>query len=144
MNASTHFGHELNLTPWQKMLVRESLESVRGYSDSVATLFYGRLFELAPQVRPLLEIEMRARPAKLLDKLSILVDALERFDDLRGPLADLGRRYREYSVEPKQYPSVDLGFRASVRPRVSSRDKDGLGTLAGCGFGSYDRRGGLN
>jgi hemoglobin-like flavoprotein len=103
MNSSTHLNPELNFTPRQKRLVRESFESVSEYSDSVVTLFYGRMFELAPQVRPLFKIEIRAQSAKLFDTLSGLVDALDRFEELRGPLADLGRRHAEYKVEPAHY-----------------------------------------
>lgn len=93
----------LNLTPRQKYLVRESFESVREYSDSVVVLFYGRLFELAPQVRGLFKIDIRSQARKLMDTLTSLVDALDRFEELRGHLADLGRRHAGYEVEPAHY-----------------------------------------
>jgi len=102
-SSTSNLTPELNLTARQKRLVRESFESVREYSDSVVTLFYGRLFELAPQVRPLFKIEIRAQSAKLVDTLTSLVDALDRFEELRGFLADLGRRHAEYKVEPAHY-----------------------------------------
>ncbi len=103
MMSTTPPSAGLNLTPRQKHLVRESFESVREYSASVVTLFYGRLFELAPQVRPLFKIEITAQSAKLLDTLSSLVAALDSFEELRGPLAELGRRHVEYKVEPAHY-----------------------------------------
>jgi len=102
-NSVPNFAAELNLTPRQKRLVRESFESVQEYSDSVVTLFYGRLFELAPQVRSLFKIEIRTQSAKLMDTLSSLVDALDRFDELRGPLTEMGRRHAAYKVEPAHY-----------------------------------------
>ncbi len=101
--TSRPFSEKVSLTPRQKRLVRDSFESVREYSDPVVTLFYGRLFELAPQVRPLFKIEIRAQSAKLLDTLSTLVDALDRFEKLRVTLAELGRRHAEYKVEPAHY-----------------------------------------
>ena len=103
MNSSPSDRAELSLTPRQKRLVRESFDSVREYSESVVTLFYGRLFELAPQVRPLFKIEIRAQSAKLLDTLCSLVDALDRFEELQGPLAELGRRHADYKVEAAHY-----------------------------------------
>jgi hemoglobin-like flavoprotein len=93
----------LNLTQRQKRLVRESFESVREYSDSVVLLFYGRLFELAPQTRGLFKIGIRAQAAKLMDTLTNLVEALDRFEELRKDLTDLGRRHAEYKVEPAHY-----------------------------------------
>lgn len=103
MNSAPNSKLELNLTPRQKRLVRESFASVREYSDSVVLLFYGRLFELAPHVRPLFKNEIRAQAAKLMDTLTHLVDALDRFEELRGYLADLGRRHAAYNVVPAHY-----------------------------------------
>src|SRR5271155_1459283 len=95
--------NSMNLTPRQERLVRESFESVKEYSDSVVLLFYGRLFELAPQTRGLFKIGIRAQAAKLMDTLTNLVEALDRFEELRKDLTDLGRRHAEYKVEPAHY-----------------------------------------
>jgi len=103
MASPSNSRPELNLTARQKRLVRESFESVSEYSDSVVTLFYGRLFELAPQVRPMFKIDIRLQAAKLMDTLASLVDALDRFEELRVSLAELGRRHAEYKVEPGHY-----------------------------------------
>jgi hemoglobin-like flavoprotein len=102
-NSTPNLRAELNLTPRQKRLVRESFESVREYSDSVVLLFYGRLFELAPQARALFKIGIRAQAAKLMDTLTSLVDALDRFEELRKDLAELGRRHAGYKVEAAHY-----------------------------------------
>ena len=96
-------GPALNLTWQQKELVRESFESVREYADSVVLLFYGRLFELAPQVRGLFTIEIREQARKLMSTLTSLVDALDRFGELRSELAELGQRHAGYRVEPAHY-----------------------------------------
>jgi nitric oxide dioxygenase len=102
-NSTPDLTPELNLTPRQKRLVRESFESVLEYSDSVVLLFYGRLFELAPQVRGLFKIDIREQARKLMNTLMSLVAALDRFEQLRRDLADLGRRHAEYKVEPAHY-----------------------------------------
>jgi nitric oxide dioxygenase len=91
------------LSPHQKWLVRESFESVSEYSDAVVLLFYGRLFELAPQVRGMFKIEIREQAGKLLNMLTSLVDALDRFDELRPQLAELGRKHAGYNVQPEHY-----------------------------------------
>jgi nitric oxide dioxygenase len=93
----------LNLSPRQKWLVRESFESVLEYSDSVVVLFYGRLFELAPQTRGLFTIEIRQQARKLTDMLASVVEALDRFEQLRPELLELGRRHVGYKVEPEHY-----------------------------------------
>jgi len=92
-----------DLTPRQKRLVRDSFESVREYSDSVVLLFYGRLFELAPEARGMFKIEMHAQARKLMDMLISLVDALDRGEELRAQLAELGARHAGYGVAPAHY-----------------------------------------
>ncbi|SPE41319.1 hypothetical protein SBA3_4220008 [Candidatus Sulfopaludibacter sp. SbA3] len=99
MNSTT----TLTLSERQKRLVRESFESIGEYSDSVVLLFYGRLFELAPQVRGLFKIEIREQAVKLLDMLKTVVDALDRFEELRPQLAELGRKHAGYNVQPAYY-----------------------------------------
>src|SRR6516164_7981020 len=47
------------LTEAQKRLVRESFESMQEYETSVVVLFYGRLFEIAPETRTLFKIDIR-------------------------------------------------------------------------------------
>ena len=93
----------LALSDGQKRLVRESFESIREYSDAVVLLFYGRLFELAPQVRGLFKIEIREQARKLLDMLTSVVDTLDRFEELRPTLAELGQRHAGYGVHPAHY-----------------------------------------
>ncbi len=83
--------------------MRESFESVREYSDSVVLLFYGRLFELAPQTRGMFKIGMPEQARKLMATLTTLVDSLDRFEELRQDLADLGRRHADYKAEPAHY-----------------------------------------
>jgi nitric oxide dioxygenase len=93
----------MSLSPRQKRLVRESFESMREYSDSVVLLFYGRLFELAPEVRALFKIEIRQQAFKLTAMLTSMVDGLDRFEELRPMLSELGRRHAGYNVQPAHY-----------------------------------------
>jgi len=97
---------QLTLSARQKRLVRESFESVKEYDNSVVVLFYGRLFELAPEVRALFKIDIREQSRKLLETLNALVDALDRFEQLRPPLADLGRRHVNYGVQEYHYEKL--------------------------------------
>jgi nitric oxide dioxygenase len=97
---------QLTLSAKQKRLVRESFESIMQYDNSVVVLFYGRLFELAPEVRAFFKIDIREQSRKLLETLNALVDALDRFEELRGHLAELGRRHVNYGVEESHYVNL--------------------------------------
>ena len=83
--------------------MRESFQSIRDYEVSVVLLFYGRLFETAPDVRALFKINIREQARKLMDTLGMVVDALDRFEALRPVLEELGRRHVSYGVQPQHY-----------------------------------------
>src|SRR5215472_6559178 len=94
---------ELSLTTKQKQLVRDSFQSVQAYGISVVVLFYGRLFEIAPETRALFKIDIPEQARKLTNTLQMALDALDRFEETRPVLADLGRRHVTYGVQPYQY-----------------------------------------
>ena len=100
----------LALTPQQKRLVRESFQTVQEYSNSLTKLFYGRLFELAPSVRGLFASDLNEQSRKLLEMLGTVVNALDRFEELRPQLAELGRRHVSYGARPEHYDVVRVAL----------------------------------
>ncbi len=94
---------QLSLSPAQQRLVRESFQSIREFEVSVVLLFYGRLFETAPEVRALFKIGIREQARKLMDTLGTVVEALDHFEALRPRLEDLGRRHVNYGARPEHY-----------------------------------------
>jgi hemoglobin-like flavoprotein len=100
----------LALTPQQKRLVRESFQTVQEYSNSLTKLFYGRLFELAPSVRSLFASDLSEQSRKLLEMLATVVNALDRFEELRPQLAELGRRHVTYGARPEHYDVVRVAL----------------------------------
>ena len=54
------------MTPEQVTLVKSSWEKVVPIADKAAELFYGKLFELDPSVKPLFKGDMVEQGAKLM------------------------------------------------------------------------------
>jgi nitric oxide dioxygenase len=96
----------LSLSTKQKRLVRDSFESVQAYGTSVVVLFYGRLFEIAPETRALFKIDIREQAKKLVDTLRTTIEALDRFEELLPVLAELGRKHAGYGVQPYHYEKL--------------------------------------
>ena len=96
----------LLLSTKQKQLVRDSFESMQAYGTSVVVLFYGRLFEIAPETRALFKIDIREQSRKLEDTLRTTIEALDRFEELLPELTELGRRHVHYGVQPYQYEKL--------------------------------------
>src|SRR5262245_8824797 len=86
-------GNSMTLTPRQKWLIKQSFESIEGYSYSLTKLFYGRLFERRPDLRSLFKVSLEDQSRKLLDMIVIIVEALDDFEALRPRLAELGRKH---------------------------------------------------
>lgn len=87
-------------------IVQSSWAKVMPISDAAATLFYDRLFELDPSVRPLFKHDMREQKKKLMQTLAVAVDGLNNLPRLVPVLKDLGARHTGYMVADHHYDTV--------------------------------------
>lgn len=94
------------MTPTQISLVQSSFASVAPISDQAATLFYGRLFEIAPEVKPLFKGDMREQGAKLMKTLAMVVGGLNRLETILPAVEALAVRHVAYGVEDRHYDAV--------------------------------------
>lgn len=92
-----------SLTADQRRLVRDSFESVRSMAGPVGLLFYGKLFEIAPEVRPMFHNDLDLQIRKLMDMLGSVVESLDHFESVRPKLEDLGHQHVGYGVRAEQY-----------------------------------------
>lgn len=94
------------MTPSSKTLVRESWARVEPIADVAAGLFYGRLFELDPSLRPLFKGDITEQGKKLMQTLAVVVRGLDKLDDLLPAVEALGRRHGGYGVRDEHYATV--------------------------------------
>lgn len=94
------------LTNEQKTLVTESWAKVEPISETAADLFYAKLFELDPSVRPLFKGDIKAQGVKLMQTLTIAVKSLDKLDTLVPVLQQLGKRHKDYGVKAEHYGTV--------------------------------------
>jgi hemoglobin-like flavoprotein len=95
------------LTPEQLALVQSSWEKVVPIADVAADLFYDKLFELDPELRPLFPDEMSDQKKKLMKMISLAVEGLTNLEDLVPKVENLGRRHANYfKVTPPMYATV--------------------------------------
>jgi hemoglobin-like flavoprotein len=100
------FPSQPALTSQQARLVRESIEALEDLAGPMTVLFYGRLFELDPSLRPLFHIDIREQATKLMAMLQTVVDSLDHFDQVRPQLAELGARHVTYHARPEHYRTL--------------------------------------
>jgi hemoglobin-like flavoprotein len=94
------------MTASQQNLVRDTFACVRSMAGPLASLFYGRLFALAPELRPMFKGDLRAQGEKLMAMIEICVESLGQMDELRPRLRELGKRHAGYGTLPVHYPAV--------------------------------------
>ena len=94
------------MTPEQIKLVQDSFAKVRPIAGTAADLFYGRLFEIAPQVRDLFPADMSEQKTKLMAMLGLAVANLNHPDTVVPALQDLGRKHIAYGTQAAHYAPV--------------------------------------
>lgn len=94
------------MTPEQKTLVRDSFAKVTPIAPAFAAMFYARLFELDPALRPLFRIDMKEQGRKLIAMIVTAVGNLDRLDDIVPAVRDLGKRHAGYGVLDAHYDTV--------------------------------------
>ena len=94
------------MTPQQVDLVQQSFAKVAPIADEAAQLFYGRLFEIAPEVKPLFRGDIKEQGRKLMATLSVVVGGLTKLETILPAASALASRHVDYGVKPAHYASV--------------------------------------
>jgi nitric oxide dioxygenase len=94
------------MTPGQIKIVQDSFAKVAPISEKAAELFYGRLFEIAPQVRAMFPDDMTEQRKKLMATLAIVVNGLNNLDTILPAASALAKRHVSYGAEAAHYPVV--------------------------------------
>lgn len=94
------------MTPEQVQLIQQSFAKVAPISAQAAKLFYGRLFAIAPDVKPLFRGNMDEQGRKLMAVLAVVVNGLARLDTILPAASALAKRHVGYGVRPSHYTPV--------------------------------------
>lgn len=94
------------MTPEHKIIVKETWASVIPIQETAAELFYGRLFEQHPEVKPLFKNDMQEQGEKLMKMIDQAVSSLDDLDSLVEPLKAAGKAHKGYGVNDEDYAKV--------------------------------------
>lgn len=127
------------MTPQQVELVQSSFKKVEPIATEAGDLFYGRLFEIAPQVRPMFSDDISDQRDKLMKMLSTAVNNLHQVEQIIPAVQDLGRRHVDYGVKDEHYDTVgsallwtlEQGLKDDFTPEVKEAWTETYTTLAG-------------
>jgi len=94
------------MTPEQIKAIQESFAKVAPISEQAATLFYGRLFEIDPALKPLFHSDMKEQGRKLMATLAVVVNSLNNLGAVLPAASALAKRHVAYGVKPAHYTPV--------------------------------------
>jgi hemoglobin-like flavoprotein len=96
--------------PEQIQLVQASWTSLQASRQAAADLFYGRLFELAPETRALFRRDIHVQGGMLMSMLDTVVRSLHCLGDVLPAIVQLARRHVAYGVQAGHYESVGIAL----------------------------------
>ncbi len=94
------------MTEIQIKLVKESWAKVVPISETAASLFYGKLFELDPELKPLFKSDIKEQGKKLMQMINTAVGSLDRLGDIVDAVKSMGARHKGYGVKDEHYATV--------------------------------------
>ena len=86
--------------------VRDSFDRIWPISTQTAGLFYDRLFEIAPEVRPLFRRDIDEQKRKFISTLAVIVGSLDNTTKLVALTDHLARQHGTFGVRPAHYAIV--------------------------------------
>ncbi|WP_199688189.1 globin family protein [Noviherbaspirillum sedimenti] len=94
------------MTPLQITLVQTSWQKVVPIKEKAAELFYGKLFEMDPSLKPMFKGDIVEQGRKLMAMINTVVMKLDQLGDIVPAVQDLGKRHVAYDVKDKDYDTV--------------------------------------
>lgn len=126
------------VTDRQRTLVQTTFQTITPIADDAAVLFYQRLFEIAPELRPMFSENMTEHRRQVMQIIAAAVKGLDRFDQLISTVRDLGRRHVGYGVQEEHYDlygrailwALEMGLGAAFTAEVREAWTAVYGVLA--------------
>jgi nitric oxide dioxygenase len=120
-------------------LIKNGFAKVVPIASTAADLFYKRLFEIAPQVKPLFKRDIGEQGRMLMAALSTVVNGLKNLDAVVPVAEQLAIRHVGYGVKAEYYQPVgealpwtlEKGLGADFTPAVKAAWTDAYKTLSG-------------
>ena len=127
------------MTPHEIELVQSSFAKVEPIADTAAQLFYARLFEIAPSVKPLFHDDMAEQRRKLMAALGVVVKGLTNLEAVVPVAQALAVRHVAYGVKAADYAPVgeallwtlQQGLGEAYTPEVATAWTTAYQTLSG-------------
>ncbi|MCV9386315.1 globin family protein [Reichenbachiella ulvae] len=111
-----------------KQLVQETFAMVAPIADKAAEIFYAKLFELDPDLKPLFKGDISEQGKKLMAMLAAAVKGLDDLGALVPVVQDLGKRHVGYGVKDEHYDTVAAALLSTLEAGLGDAWNDDVKT----------------
>jgi nitric oxide dioxygenase len=118
------FTNYFMLTPEQIKLVENSWDYILLNSNEAGTIFYKKLFSMAPELRQLFKGDINSQSQKLVSLITFAVHKLNSFNDIVSDVRTLGMRHKGYKVKPEHYSVVNEALLWTLSKGLGDRWND--------------------
>ncbi len=127
------------MTPEQVKLVQQSFGQVAPIADTAATLFYDRLFETAPAVKPLFHGDMAEQRRKLMATLAVVVGGLGNIETVLPAASALAKRHVGWGVKPEHYDLVGAALLWTLERGLGERWSSDVAAAWSAAYGTLSQ-----
>lgn len=115
------------MTKTEILLIRDSWEMLRAVDPAIiGDVFYSKLFLDAPEVKHLFRAPIPEQSKKLIRMLNVVITQLERLDDLKKDISNMGARHQFYGVKPSHYDLVGNALIWTLQNALGEQWNEGL------------------
>lgn len=100
----------MKLTQIQIHLVQRSFGKAATRKRQIAALFYDRLLELDPTLRPMFKGDMEEQGRKFMRMLALIVSNLHQPEELKRRIQSMSQRHIVHGVKPEHYETVSAAL----------------------------------
>ena len=94
------------MTERQILLVKKSWSYIIANGEEAGETFYQRLFEVAPQLRPMFKTAIPEQSRKLISMVTLIVSKLHKLEIVIEEIKYLAKRHTSYGAKPLHYKIV--------------------------------------
>lgn len=87
-------------------MIQASFAKVAPIAETAADIFYTRLFEIAPEVKPMFKGDLSEQGKKLMTTLGVVVNGLKDLDKIVPVAQQLAVKHVDYGVKAEHYQPV--------------------------------------
>jgi hemoglobin-like flavoprotein len=94
----------------QVALIQYSFGKIMPIAEQAAVMFYGRLFEIAPEVKELFRGDVNEQGRKLMATLAVLVNGLADLATILPAASGLAKKHVAYGVRAEHYAPTGIAL----------------------------------